>query len=107
MIDARAHLRSLVGQEIKTLTEQRPNRIIRIDGDEVIVGTAKSPEGRRVPIEWLQDAVDLLEREGEIAVDVETLGHRGAFAGAFLATLPGAVVRQTTPRRVALKRPAT
>lgn len=107
MIDARSHLRSLVGNEVRTLTEGRPNRIIRIDRDEVIVGTGKSPSGRPVPIAWLQDAIDLLVLDGEIAVDVETLGHRGAFVGAFLATLPGAVVRQTTPRRVALKRPAT
>jgi hypothetical protein len=104
VIDARAHLQTLVGEEIRTLSEQRPNRILRIEGDEVIVGTGKSPAGRPVPIQWLQDAVDLLERPGEVAVDVETLGHRGAFVGAFLATLPGTVVRPTTPRRVALER---
>ena len=103
MIDVRSHLRSLEGTEIKTVTDGRSNRILRIEGDEVIVGTAKSPDGRPVPIEWLQDAVDLLIREGEVAVDVETLGHRGAFVGAFLATLPGVVVRPTTPRRIALK----
>ena len=93
-----------LGEEIQTLTDRRANRILRVEGDEVIVGTAKSPSGRAVPIQWLQDAIDLLVREGEIAVNVETLGHRGAFVGAFLATLPGVVVRSTTPRRVALKR---
>lgn len=105
MIDARAHLRTLVGQEIRTLTTGQPNRILRIEGDEVIVGTGKSPGGSPVPIEWLQDALDLLEHQGEVAVDVETLGHRGAFVGAFLATLPGTVVRSTVPRRVALSEP--
>lgn len=104
MIDARMHLQNLVGREIRTLTEQLPNRIIRIEGDEVIVGTSRSPNGRPVPIQWLQDAIDLLVREGEVAVDVETLGHRGAFVGAFLAPLPGAVVQPKTPRRVSLKR---
>ena len=103
MIDARTYLQSLVGQEIRTLTEQRPNRILRIERVEVIVGTTRSPDGRPVPIQWLQDAIDLLVHEGEVAVDVETLGHRGAFIGAFLATLPGAFVRSTTPRRVALR----
>lgn len=103
MIDAHAHLHTLVGQEIHTLTDRRANRILRIEGDEVIVGTGKSPSGQPVPIQWLQDAIDLLVRDGEITVDVETLGHRGAFVGAFLATLPGAVVRPTTPRRVALE----
>ena len=101
MIDARTHLESLVGEEINTLTERRANLILRIEGDDVIVGTGKSPCGRPVPIEWLQEAIDLLVREREITVDVGTLGHRGAFVGAFLATLPGVVVRPTTPRRVA------
>lgn len=102
MIDARAHLRTLVGQEIQTLTSGKPNRILRIEGDDVIVGTGRTPGGRPVPIEWLQDAVDLLLREGEVGVDVETLGHRGAFVGAFLATLPGTVVELTSPRQIRL-----
>jgi hypothetical protein len=89
VIDARSHLQTLVGTEMRTLTEERKNRIIRIEGDEVIVGTSKSPDGRAVPIQWLQDAIDVLLRDGEVAVDVETLGHRGAFVGAFLATLLG------------------
>ena len=104
MIDARAHLRGLVGTEVITLTEGRPNRILRIDGDDVVVATAKAPDGTAVPIQWLQDAVDLLESNGEVSVDVETLRYRSAFIGAFLATLPGAFVRPTTPRRVALRR---
>ena len=106
MIDARSHLQTLIGQEIRTLTSGKPNRILRIDGSDVIVGTGKSPDGRPVPIEWLQNAADLLEEKGEVAVDVETLGHRGTFVGAFLATLPGVVVRSTTPRRVALTSPS-
>jgi hypothetical protein len=92
VIDARLHLQTLVGQEIRTLTRREPNRITRIEASDVIVGTGKSPAGRPVPIEWLQDAADLLEEKGEVTVDVETLGHRSAFVGAFLATLPGAVV---------------
>jgi hypothetical protein len=104
VIDARAHLQTLIGREVRTLASGRPNRILRIEGDEVIVGTDKSPVGSPVPIQWLQDAVDLLKEQGEVAVDVETLGHRSSFVGAFLATLPGTVVRSTTPRRVALTR---
>jgi hypothetical protein len=75
---------------------------LRIEGGEVIVATAKSPSGNPVPVQWLEDAVELLVRDGEVIVDVATLGHRSAFVGAFLATLPGTVVRPTTPRRVAL-----
>jgi hypothetical protein len=103
VIDARAHLQALLGTEIYTLTRRMPNRVLRIDGDDVVVGTTKSPHGERVPIEWVQAGIDLLEQGHEVAVDVETLGHRGAFVGAVLATLPGAVVHPTTPRRVSLK----
>lgn len=106
MIDARSHLQTLVGHEIRTLTRRQPSRILRIEGSDVIVGTGRSPDGRPVPIEWLQDAADLLEEKGEVTVDVETLGYRSAFVGAFLATLPGAVVRPTIPRRVALTSPS-
>jgi hypothetical protein len=106
MIDARAHLEGLVGQEIFTLTRRMPNTILGLDGDDVIVGTRKSPGGERVPIEWVQDGIDLLVQGHEVVVDVDTLGHRGAFVGAVLATLPGAFVRPTTPRRVALPRSA-
>jgi hypothetical protein len=102
LIDARAHLHSLVGQQIWTLSRNQPNRILRLDRDDVIVATASSPNGAPVPIQWVQDAIDLLIAEREVVVDVETLGYRSAFVGAVLATLPGTVVRSTTPRRVAL-----
>src|SRR2546430_2766051 len=102
MIDARVHLQSLVGQEIRTLSTNRVNGILRIEGEDVFVGTDKSPNGQPVSIRWLQDAVDVLANDQEIAVNVETFRHRSAFIGAFLATLPGAIVRRTNPRRVAL-----
>ena len=59
-MDARRHLESLVGQEITTLSG-RPNRILRIEGSDVIVATGKSPAGKPVPIGWVQDAIDMLE----------------------------------------------
>jgi hypothetical protein len=102
VISARTHLESLVGSDVYTLTKHRPNRVLRIEGDEVVVGTGKSPGGQAVPIEWVQDAIDMLVRDGEVEVTVEALGHRGAFIGAVLATLPGVVVEPTTPRRVTL-----
>jgi hypothetical protein len=85
--DARSHLASLVGQEIKTLTG-RSNRVLRIEGDDVVVATARSPNGQPVPIAWVQNALDLLERDGEVVIDVETVGYRSAFIGAVSATLP-------------------
>jgi hypothetical protein len=103
VIEARSHLQSLVGQEIYTLTGRRPNRILRLEGDEVIVATRKSSDGQPVPIQWVQDAIDMLERDGEVTIDVETVGYRGAFVGAVLALIPGAVVESTSPRRVVLR----
>ena len=104
MISARAHLESLVGSDVYTLTKRRPNRILWIEHDEVVVSTGKSPSGQPVPIAWVQVAIDVLERDGEVEVTVEALGHRGAFVGAVLATLPGTTVEPTTPRRVSLRR---
>lgn len=88
-IDARDLLTSLNGQLIHTLTGQ-PNRILRVDPTDVIVATSKSPGGQPVPIAWVQDALDQLVRDGEIAINVGTLQYRSAFVGAVLATLPGA-----------------
>lgn len=83
--DARTHLASLVDHEIKITG--RPTRVLRIEGDDVVVATARSPEGKPVPIAWVQEALDMLERDGEVVADVETLGYRSAFIGAVLATL--------------------
>jgi hypothetical protein len=103
VIDARAHLESLVGQEIRTVTG-RPNKVISVGTSDVVVGTSKSPAGQPVPIEWVQQAIELLERDGEVTVNVETLGFRSAFVGAVLATLPGAKLLPTSPARISLSR---
>lgn len=89
--DAREILTSLRGQTIRTLTG-RPNAVLRLEGDKVIVGTDKSPEGRPVPIEWVQAALDRLAAEGVVVISVESVGYRSAFIGAVLSSLPGVVV---------------
>ena len=99
-VDSRSHLASLVGEAIFTLTG-RPNRILRIEGDDVIVATQQSPNGQPVPIEWVQDAMDRLYDRGEIEISVPSVGYRSAFIGAVLSTLPGAV-GEVRPRRVVL-----
>jgi hypothetical protein len=99
-VDARSHLRSLVGRTIPTLTG-RPNTILDVRSEDVIVGTDRSPQGQPVPLEWIQTAIDRLQRDGEIDINVESVGHRSAFVGAVLATLPG-VRTATNPRRVTL-----
>ena len=102
-MDAREHLRSLVGQPIHTIARDRPNRILEITGSDVLVATDKSAGGEPVPIAEVQAAIDMLKRDGELRVDVKTVGYRSAFVGAVLATLPGAVIL-TDPRRVKLER---
>jgi hypothetical protein len=102
-MDARAHLQSLVGQELQTVTG-RPNKILAVETKNVIVAAAKSPGGKPVPIEWVQNATDILERDGEIMIDVATVGYRSAFIGAVLKTLPGANVLPTSPPRIILRK---
>jgi hypothetical protein len=100
-MDARRHLTGLLGETVYTLGQRRPNRILAIEGNDVIVATEKSPGGEPVPIEWVQDALDRLFAEGELVVSVSSVGYRSAFIGAVLGTLPGAEV-ETNPRRVRL-----
>jgi hypothetical protein len=104
--DARALLESLVGQQIRTITG-RPNSVLGIEGDSVIVATGRSPAGQSVPIESVQNGIQRLFEEGEIEVSVPSLGHRSSFVGAVLLTLTGAVPVQTTPPRVRLTDPAS
>lgn len=89
--DAVEVLTALKGQTIHTLTG-RPNTILRVDGDRVFVATNKSPEGRPVPILWVQEALDRLAAEGEVRINVASVGYRSAFMGAVLSTIPGAIV---------------
>jgi hypothetical protein len=99
-LDARKHLQTLVGKTIRTLTG-RPNVVLRLEGDSVIVGTSRSPSGQPVPIKEVQNAMDGLAEKKELAIEVSTVGYRSAFIGAVLSTLPGVRVVPGT-RRVRL-----
>jgi len=90
-IDAVALLGSLQGRAIHTLTG-KPNRVLRIEGSNAIVATNKSPEGRPVPIAWVQSALDRLTTDGAVEINVESVGYRSAFVGAVLSAVPGVVV---------------
>jgi hypothetical protein len=98
-MNARHYLESLVGETIETF-RRRPNKVIRLEGTDVIVATARSPSGKPVPIAWVQTALDRLEADGEVEVSVESLGHRSAFVGAVLASLPGAGFTSGSPPAV-------
>lgn len=95
--DARRVLEGLVGKQIRTLTG-RPNTVLAVEGDMVRVATGRSPAGRLVPIEWVQDALDRLATEGEVEISVPSVGYRSAFIGAVLSALDGTEASPSTMR---------
>jgi hypothetical protein len=94
-------LRDLVGVPIHTVTGKE-NVVLRVTGDSALVATERSPAGERVPALDVQHGLDLLRRDGSVLVNVDTLGHRSAFVGAVLASLPDMVVT-LGPARVLLR----
>lgn len=99
--NARELLASLVGQQISTVSGA-PNTVLEVRETDVIVATGRSPGGQPVPIDWIESALDRLESDSEVEVSVDSLGHRSAFVGAVLMSLPGAHATTTSPRRVRL-----
>src|SRR3954447_3118613 len=79
-------LEGLVGQTIQTVTG-RPNTVLGIEGDQVRVGTSRSPKGKLVPVQWIQDALDRLSSDDEVEISVDSVGYRSAFVGAVLSAL--------------------
>lgn len=90
-----------VGRTVTTISG-RTNAVLAIDGDDVIVGTERTPEGARVPLAMIEAGIRSLTRDGTVTVDVETLGHRSAFVAAMLLTLPDTTLEPTTPPRILL-----
>jgi hypothetical protein len=95
------HLGGLVGAELRTLTG-RPNRILEVAENAIVVATGRSPQGRPVPTATVEEAINRLIGEGEVVIDVRSVGYRSAFIGAVLVTLPGAFVDPARPRVVQL-----
>lgn len=102
--DAASLLRGWAGRTIATITGA-PNTILDVSASEVIVGTGRSPDGAPIPLSMVQPALDLLARDGEVEISVEAIGHRSAFCGAVLLTLPGVVRLGGTPPRVGWRPP--
>jgi hypothetical protein len=63
-ITVRSLLVSLVGEQIETITG-RPNKVLRVAGDNVVVATNRSPAGEPVPIAWVQRALERLLKGGD------------------------------------------
>jgi hypothetical protein len=102
---AKHFLASLVGKDIETVTG-RWNRVLRLEGDQVLVATGRSPAGQKVPIAWVEDAIDRLRREGSIEISVASVRYRSAFVGAVLVQLDGTEVdRSKSPPRIKLRKP--
>lgn len=71
----------------------------------MLVATGRSPAGQPVPVEWVRDALDRVEGDGEIEISVESVGHRSAFVGAVLRELPEAqLIDGASPPRIRLRR---
>lgn len=99
-------MESLVGEEITTVTG-RPNRVLSLGNDNVVVATGQSLGGQPVPIAWVQAGLDRLRDNREVEVSVASLGYRSSFVGAVLLTLPTAHLIRATPPRIQLVDPAT
>jgi hypothetical protein len=97
-------IRPLIGVELHTVTSKRPNIVLELRKDIVLVGTDRSPTGQPVRIQEIQRGLDLLARHRTVRVSVEELGHRSSFVGAVLATLPDAEVLEN-PAAVTLRKP--
>lgn len=89
-------LRRLIGVELKTVAGS-PNMILGVQGDQVIVATQRSPDGRPVSVRDVQRALDILVETGSIAIHPTDVGYRSAFIGAVLSTLPGARIGSGSP----------
>lgn len=89
-------VRRLIGAELLTASG-RPNRILGVHAGNAIVSTQRSPEGQPVPIAEVQAALDRLLRDGRLTIHPDIVGHRSAFIGAVLGTLPGAHFEGSPP----------
>jgi hypothetical protein len=95
-------LQKLLGQTIYTVSQHRPNRILRVEDTDVIVGTKKAPDGEPVRLAEIQAALDRLYEEGELLLNPQTTKYRSSFIAAFLATLDEVDI-ETNPRRAILR----
>jgi hypothetical protein len=99
--DARTVVAELLGKTVETVTG-RCNVVLALEGDNVLVGTARTAAGAPVPLAMVQAGLERLYGEGGVDVDVETLGHRSAFVAAVLRSLPGTSLEAGTPARIVL-----
>jgi hypothetical protein len=102
---ARSLLESLVGKPISTVTG-RPNTVLRVEGDSVVVPTSRSSAGQPVPIEWVQSGLDQLLETGEIEVSVPRSAIAARSSAPCCSRCQTLSSIRTTPRRIRLNQPA-
>ncbi len=102
MPDARTVISRLMGHVIPTI-DGKPNNILALHGDRVIVGTERSPAGETVGLSDVEAAIDMLWRSGELRVTRRVVGDSSAFIGAVLQSLPEVEVVSRSPRLVRLR----
>ena len=100
--NVRAHLASLVGSTIPTVTGS-DNEVLRVEGDRVFVrtGHTRPPRGEPVDIDVIEEAARRLWSDGELPINTGSVGFRSAFVGAALGSLPG-VESARRPARLVL-----
>jgi hypothetical protein len=89
-------LRRLIGATIATVNGSE-NRVLGVVPPNVLVATTRSPDGSRVPIADVQQALGRLRAEGAATISASEIGIRNAFVGAVLLTLPGAQASGSPP----------
>ncbi len=97
---ARELLAGLVGRPLQTIGGAQ-NQVLEVRDEDVVVATARSPQGRPVPVAWIQDALNRIQATGELEIGPPTVGYRSAFVGAVLRTLPNARIGYE-PQRILL-----
>jgi hypothetical protein len=98
-VNARELLEGLRGTDVFTLTRGSRNRVLRVEANQAIVATDRSPAGERVELAEVQAVLDRLREVGELTVNPRGLdSHRSSFIAAALATLPEVVVEERRPR---------
>src|SRR5690348_7009790 len=86
-----------MGAAIPSVGSRRPNRIIRMEGDTVIVERAGSPAGTRL-LGPIQAAADRVFEGEEIRLNELSVGGNHGFTGAVLQSMPGVQVLQQPDR---------
>jgi hypothetical protein len=94
---ARGLLKRLIDKPLRTIKQEKLNRVRTVEGDYAYV---EREQAGRVPIANVQAAIDVLDRDGELRINKATLGHSNtSFVGAVLRELQDVEVL-TRPQRV-------